>query len=146
MSHRRFMVLYGIFLIAGALIAISISGWDRSKTALASSGMAAMIMVGCAVASSRPSGWLSAIGTWGGRLFPILFAATFAWRLSINQAKPTPEAWLAANPGQEVVSSAVQSSLQNWLFPIFIFGSLLFCALIWRASLRKEKQDAPSAE
>jgi hypothetical protein len=146
MSHRRYMLLYGLFLVAGALLAISISGWDRSKTALASSGMAAMIMVGCTVASSRPSDRLRAIGTWAGRLFPILFAATFAWRLSINQAKPTPEEWMVANPGQEVITSAVQSSLQNWLFPVFIFGSLTFCALIWRASLKSEQLDKPTAE
>lgn len=127
------MVAYGLFLVAGALTAISISGWDKSKTALMSSGMAALMMTGCAVAAIRPQGWMQAIGRWGGRLLPLLFAATFAWRLSLNRAKPSAEEWLAANPGQPLQTAVVESSLQNWLFPTFIAGSLVAAALVWSA-------------
>lgn len=125
------MVAYGLFLVAGALTAISISGWDKSKTALMSSGMAALMMTGCAVASASSRGWLQGLGGWAGRVLPLLFAATFAWRLSLNRAKPSAEEWLAANPGQQLQTAAVESALQNWLFPTFIAGSLVAAGLIW---------------
>jgi hypothetical protein len=49
----------------------------------------------------------------------------------LNWAKPTAEEWLAANPGIATVdTSKVESSLQNWLFPIFILGSLIAFFLI----------------
>lgn len=134
----KWMLAYGLFLIAGALVAISVSGWDRSKTALFSSGGAAFLMANAALmASARPRS-VAALGRVAGVLLPLLFAGTFAWRLSLNRAKPTAEAWLAQNPGQDIVTAEVQSSLQNWLFPAFILGSLVAALLVARSPKRAE--------
>lgn len=119
------MIGYGVFLIAGALTAISISGWDRSKTALFSSGGAASLMIGAAFLASRGSEKTKKLGQLAGIILPLLFAATFYWRLTINWSKPLEATWIANNPGLAVETSKIQSPLQNWLFPVFIAGSLI---------------------
>lgn len=124
-TRSKVMIGYGIFLIAGALVAISISGWDRSKTALFSSGGAAMMMVVAALMASSRVNALQKLGGIAGFALPLVFAGTFGWRLSLNKAKPTAEQWLAQNPGMAVDTAQVQSALQNWLFPVFIVGSVL---------------------
>lgn len=124
------MVGYGVFLIAGALVAISISGWERSKTALFSSGGAAFLMFVCAVLASSKVGVVRKLGAHVGMALPLLYAATFGWRLSLNWAKPSESEWLAANPGAVLDTSKVESALQNWLFPVFIVGSLVAFGLI----------------
>lgn len=122
------LVVYGLFLVAGALTAISISGWDRSKTALFSSGGAAMLVWFTAWLATRPK--QSARARSVGIGLGLLFAATFFWRLTENWKKPLEEAWRAANPGTELITSQIQSPLQNWLFPVFIAGSLLTTLLL----------------
>lgn len=124
------MIGYGVFLIAGALTAISISGWDRSKTALFSSGGAASLMIGAAFLASRGSEKSKKLGQLAGTILPLLFAATFFWRLTINWSKPLEASWIANNPGLALETSKIQSPLQNWLFPVFIAGSILSFALI----------------
>lgn len=122
----KYMLAYGAFLVAGALVAISISGWDRSKTALFSSGGAAALMAVMAFMAGAKSKAPMMIGIHLGMILPLVFAATFGWRLSLNLAKPTAAEWLAANPGADALdTSKVESALQNWLFPVFIVGSLV---------------------
>lgn len=128
------MIGYGIFLIAGALTAISISGWDRSKTALFSSGGAASLMIGAAFLVSRGSEKSKKLGQLAGTILPLLFAATFFWRLTINWSKPLEASWIANNPGLALETSKIQSPLQNWLFPTFIAGSLIaFLAVLFQS-------------
>jgi hypothetical protein len=131
-KSSKVMIGYGAFLVAGALVAISISGWDRSKTALFSSGSAAVLMIAFAWLASMSAKPARAIGAHLGMLFPLIFAATFGWRLSLNRAKPSAEEWLAQNPGKELQTRLVESALQNWLFPVFIVGSLVAFVLILR--------------
>jgi hypothetical protein len=126
----KLMLAYGLFLVAGALVAISISGWDRSKTALFSSGGAAALMAAMAFMASAKAKAPMMIGIHLGMALPLVFAATFGWRLSLNWAKPSPEEWLAANPGLALDTSKVESGLQNWLFPLFIVGSVAAFFLI----------------
>ncbi len=139
----RVMIAYGIFLVAGALVAISISGWDRSKTALASSGSAALLMTGLAFLASSADPKKMRIGLLGGPIFALIFAATFGWRLSINRGKPTEAEWLSQNPGEVVKTALIQSPLQNWLFPVFIAGSLL--AFVLLIVLRRSPTTSPTA-
>lgn len=128
------MIGYGVCLIAGALTAISISGWDRSKTALFSSGGAATLMIGAALLASRGSEKTKKLGQLAGTILPLLFAATFFWRLTINWSKPLEAAWIANNPGLALEASKIQSPLQNWLFPTFIAGSLIaFLAVLFQS-------------
>lgn len=128
------MIAYGVFLIAGALVAISISGWDRSKTALFSSGGAASIMFALAFVATRPG--RERLGVLSALMFTLMCAATFFIRLQVNWGKPTEEAWRAANPGVEFQTALVQSPLQNWLFPTFIFGSLVVAVALGALALR----------
>lgn len=137
------MVAYGAFLVAGAMVAISISGWDRSKTALFSSGGAAFLMIVAAFLSTR-SGALGKLGGGAGTFLPVLFAGTFFWRLTINWSKPLEADWLAANPGLALDTSKIQSPLQNWLFPTFIVGSLIAAVVIALLG-RQAKAAAPSS-
>lgn len=92
-----------------------------------------MLMFGCAFLAARPKPQLASLGTWGGIALSLMFGATFLWRLNLNQAKPTAAEWLAQNPGLvEAPTRFVESPLQNWLFPVFIGGSLLtFCSLVF---------------
>ena len=138
------LIAYGVFLIAGALTAISISGWDRSKTALFSSGGAAMLVWTSAFLLSRSSELAQQLGRIGGFVFPLLFAATFFWRLTINWGKPLEEAWVQANPGVPLETGAIQSPLQNWLFPVFIVGSLLTFVLF--AAFQRKNASASVAQ
>lgn len=124
------MIGYGVFLIAGALTAISISGWDRSKTALFSSSGAATLMIGAAFLASRSSEKTRNLGQLAGTILPLLFAATFFWRLTINWSKPLEATWITNNPGLPLETSKIQSPLQNWLFPTFIAVSILSFVLI----------------
>jgi hypothetical protein len=124
------MIGYGVYLIAGALTAISISGWDRSKKALFSSGGAASLMIGAAFLASRGSEKTKKLGQLAGIILPLLFAATFFWRLTINWSKPLEATWIANNPGLALETSKIQSPLQNWLFPTFIAVSILSFVLI----------------
>lgn len=141
------MIGYGVFLVAGALVAISISGWDRGKTALFSSGGAAMMMVVAALMASSRVGALRKLGGFAGFALPLVFAGTFGWRLSLNKAKPTAEQWLAQNPGLAVDTAQVQSALQNWLFPVFIAGSVLtFVILVDLVRKTESHSDAVMAD
>ncbi len=136
------MVGYGLFLVAGALLAISISGWGRSKTALFSSGGAMLLMVVAAWLSTRP-GALGRLGGWAGTLLPALFGATFFWRLTLNWAKPLESEWVAANPGLALDTAKIQSGLQNWLFPTFIVGSVVAFITIWALG-RARRESEPT--
>jgi hypothetical protein len=133
------MIGYGVFLVAGALTAISISGWDRSKTALFSSGGAASLMIGAAFLASRGSEKTRNLGQLAGTFLPLLFAATFFWRLTINWSKPLEATWIANNPGLTLETSKIQSPLQNWLFPTFIAGSVITFVVIFIESRQKLK-------
>jgi hypothetical protein len=139
------MIGYGLFLVAGALVAISISGWDRSKTALFSSGGAAAIMIAVALLANSKAHKLKMIGIHVGLVLPLVFGATFFWRLTLNWAKPTEAEWLAANPSLAVDTAKIESPLQNWLFPTFIAGSTIAFILILLTRPKKADREAEAA-
>lgn len=140
------MLLYGAFLVAGACLAISISGWDRSKTALFSSGGAAALMAAAAFLANSSKPGLSKFGVYGGIGLTLVFAATFFWRLTLNWAKPSEAEWLAANPGAALQTAAVESPLQNWLFPCFIAGSLIACVALLAMATGKRRGSSGSSD
>lgn len=142
-KSSKVMLAYGGFLVAGALIAISISGWDRSKTALFSSGGAAALMAVMAVLANLKPNAAKMVGIHLGMVLPLAFAFVFGQRLMINLGKPSVEAWMAANPGRELVTAEVQSSLQNWLFPLFIAGSIAaFVGILLTRPKKEDRQEA----
>jgi hypothetical protein len=87
-------------------------------------------MIGAAFLASRGSEKTKKLGQLAGIILPLLFAATFFWRLTINWSKPLEATWIANNPGLALETSKIQSPLQNWLFPTFIAVSILSFVLI----------------
>lgn len=127
------MIGYAMFLLVSGVIAAGIAGFDRGKTAVISTGALAIVMVVMAFLASSEKKGVRKIGAHLGMGLPLIFAGLFVQRHLINVGKPLEAAWVAANPGKEIVHTQFQSPVQAVLFPVLIVGSIIAFVLILKA-------------
>ncbi|MCG8419330.1 MAG: hypothetical protein MJE77_15460 [Proteobacteria bacterium] len=120
MSPRAlWMIGFGAFLVAAGVLGWAAAGFTvKAKTALLSGAVCGSLMFACAWLLARQRAWLSAIGSIGGTILPLLFSGVFVWRATI--------AWSAWSGGEPKFFVALLLSVMA------AAGVLTFAALYQR--------------